>query len=379
MTLLEGMIIVLAVVCFVKELAEKTFSKNLKNVYSRLRETGFFWPTLLLFLAATIAMFVSPELCAAAGIWKAYFLEAIAVFLIVLSVVKKREQLEKIFWALGISGAVISLVAIFQYITGIGVPESYLIPEARSTAIYGYPAAVALYLAPILVLFLGLSLKSKSFRSKPYSWIIIVLLALGLFTTQAQGAWLAVAVALLFILLFTRFRKWVLPGIVLLLILVFLIPMSRDYVLPVITFQDVSGDVRLVLWQGTGRMIIDRPILGAGLAGFQTLYEQYKEAKHVEYLVYPHNIILNFWVETGILGLMAICWLIVEFLRRGIKLLKKGEILALPLLAVMICFLVYGLVDAPYFKNDLAVLFWVWLAVLLVLYKIGKPKEEVKR
>ena len=370
MTLLEAMIVVLAIVCFIVELKEKTLVKSSKELYRKLRASGFFWPTLLMIVAATIAMGVAPEFREAAGIWKAYFIEVIVVFLVFLSVVKSRDWLEKVFWSLGVSGSAIGLFAIFQYITGLGIPESYLYPEIRSTALFGYPAAAALFLAPIFVLFFGLLLKDRNFRAKRATWLIVLILAYGLFTTGAEGAWLAVVAAIFVILIFTKYRLWVILGTSLLIIAVFAIPQSRDYILPVITFQDTSGDVRLVLWEGTTKMIADRPILGAGLAGFQELYIDYKEAKHTEFLVYPHNLILNFWVETGMLGVMAIIWLIIEFLRGVIKLINKKEAMAFALLGVLVCFLVYGLVDVPYFKNDLSVLFWIWVGSIIVLLSL---------
>ncbi len=370
MTLLEAMIVVLAVVCFIVEVKEKTLLRSSKELYKKLRASGFFWPTILLIIAATIGMLVAPELRLAAGIWKAYFIEAIVVFLVFLSVIKSRDQLEKVFWSLGVSGSAIGLFAIFQYITGLGIPESYLYPEIRSTALYEYPAAVALFLAPILVLFFGLFLKDKNFRVKRATWMIILILAFGLFTTGAEGAWLAVLVALFVILMFSKYRLWVILGTVILIIAVFAIPQTRDYIVPVVTFQDTSGDVRLVLWEGTVRMIGDRPILGAGLSSFQEHYIDYKEAKHTEFLVYPHNVILNFWVETGLLGVMAIVWLIVEYLRRVIQLIKKKEAWGYALLGVIVCFLVYGLVDVPYFKNDLSILFWVWVGSVIILINL---------
>jgi O-antigen ligase len=87
--------------------------------------------------------------------------------------------------------------------------------------------------------------------------------------------------------------------------------------------------------------------------------------------MYPHNIFLNFWVELGLLGMMLFTWIIGRYLYCAIKLFgakkEKNEasrFIVLGLGAAMIAILVHGLVDVPYFKNDLAVFFWLLIAFL---------------
>ena len=142
--------------------------------------------------------------------------------------------------------------------------------------------------------------------------------------------------------------------------------MTRDILL----FRDVSGDVRLALWQGTGNLLAARPWRGAGLSGFPTVYAEYKLDKHVELLQYPHNIFLDFWVELGILGL---AWLLATLLIYWRSLLgwyrARQDPEAIILAAVMVAIVVYGIVDVPYFKNDLSVMFWMWLGSAAILLR----------
>jgi len=118
------------------------------------------------------------------------------------------------------------------------------------------------------------------------------------------------------------------------------------------------------------------------LAGFPTIYDQYRLIKHTELLLYPHNIIFNFWTELGLAGLIIFIWLIVKFFSQGIKF-KKVRLtlnssfsfsLPLVLLGTMIAVLVYGLVDVPYFKNDLSVFFWLLIGLLVVVERIRKSE-----
>ncbi|HEX9503907.1 MAG TPA: hypothetical protein VF974_06345, partial [Patescibacteria group bacterium] len=81
-----------------------------------------------------------------------------------------------------------------------------------------------------------------------------------------------------------------------------------------------------------------------------------------EILNYPHNIFLNFWLELGILGLISFAWII--FL--AYKQYKKSQgqnPLAVAAGVYILIMLIHGLVDAPYFKNDLALLFWFMIAI----------------
>jgi O-antigen ligase len=76
-------------------------------------------------------------------------------------------------------------------------------------------------------------------------------------------------------------------------------------------------------------------------------------------LIYPHNILLNFWTETGLLGLGALVWLAIEWMRRtaaSLSLRGRRRVYYLGLAAASVTILVHGLIDVPFFKNDLAIL-----------------------
>ncbi|NQV13376.1 MAG: O-antigen ligase family protein [Parcubacteria group bacterium] len=382
-TLLEGMIIVLLLVFLVKQVAQKKLGRTIKESL-RCR---FAFPAFLLLVAATIAVFVAPDRLAALGLWKAYFVEPILLLFVFVNVVETKKQLRQVVIALAASATFIALTAIVQYFTGWGIPESYDLAGARrATSFYGYPAAVGLFIAPILSLVLAFVISNGKKAVANYKiWLpmptgrqaaglAVCVMTLALVFAKTEGAWLGVLAATFFALLFTKYRlKIIVLGLVAVIILL-AIPVTRDYIVTLATFQDVSGEVRIVLWQGTTRLLADNPIFGAGLAGFPELYEKYKEARHVELSLYPHNIFLNFWVETGVLGLVALLLIIWQYFKRGIKNLGVNHY-ALPLLAAMVCILVYGLVDAPYFKNDLSVLFWILVGMVVVTGNITKNEK----
>ena len=304
-------------------------------------------------IVSFIACIMSVDNLAALGLLKAYLLEPVLFFIVLINV---QPKFSKVLWALGLSALFVSAIGIIQYLSGYGIPAPWNIrgPEFRITSVYEYPNAVGLYLTPIIVLFLGNIVVGKR-RIYP-SLLIIAVSLFAVFAAQTQGAYLAILAGLFFLGLFTKWRKIFFGGLMVGIIIILVVPSIKE----IVTFQDTSGDVRVALWQGTWNLIKDRPLVGAGLASFPAVYPQYKLAKHVESLLYPHNIFLDFWVELGLCGLLWLLWVLVKFFKNNFSAKKPKNIV---LMAAMIAILVYGLVDVTYFKNDLSVLFWLILGL----------------
>jgi len=53
---------------------------------------------------------------------------------------------------------------------------------------------------------------------------------------------------------------------------------------------------------------------------------------------------------------------------------NKNKYIILGLLCSMVVIVVHGLVDVPYFKNDLAVMFWLMIAMLSIITIENKNK-----
>lgn len=364
--------------------------------HARLRESlgsknpfrSYVWPILLWLVVSTMAMMYSPNPLAALGIWKAYFVEPLMVFVMVVVSFKNRDERWWLVWALGATAVLMAGLAWYQKFTGLWLPEPWAsnLP-LRVTSWYSYPNAVGLYLAPIIALFFVLVLAEKK-----STWYIllrgfVVVLSVGaVIFAVSKGAWIGVVVGCFAgALLLPRkaqmpiWLKWGsltyrrVVGIVFisLALIVLSVAPLRSRVLDEFLFQSPSGKMRLVVWQETAAMLQNRPILGAGLAGYQTALIPYHNPWHkevspyaLEIFLYPHNVFLNFWSELGLAGLLVFVWLEIVFFREAWK--KRSSVLAVAAMAGMTALLVHGLVDAPYFKNDLAVLFWIIMALSLL-------------
>ncbi len=143
-TLLELLFIVLIVTLFL-ERAGIGGARPLRLDPARLRP--WLWPCGLLLAAGVVSLAVAPDLRAALGLFKAYLVEPLLFFGVLVSVTD--ESVRRNVWrALAASGAVIAAAALLQPI----VAPQTLWEGTRSTAFYPYPNAVGLFLAPLIVL-----------------------------------------------------------------------------------------------------------------------------------------------------------------------------------------------------------------------------------
>lgn len=305
-------------------------------------------------LIGAVAVITSQYTIAALGLYKAYIIEPILVGIMVLTL---KPRVEHILLALSGTIGYIGIFSIAQYFTGYSIPAPWNVPgpEFRVTSVFDYPNAVGLFCAPVVAMLIAHSLLITKYR--PAYIISVVFGVISIVLSRSTGAVMAVAVATIISFYLTGWRKLSVLSVFICVISVSIIPPLRETIL----FQDNSGEVRLALWQGTANLLAHHPWFGAGLAGFPELYQQYKLDRHTELLLYPHNIFLDFWVELGLAGLI---WLItvLYFVLKKIWLSRRDAINRISTrvqLAGIIAILVYGLVDVPYFKNDLAVLFWL--------------------
>lgn len=372
-TFLEISFLTVIAVFFLRGVLKKEFKK-----------TGYRYPLqkpiFLLLLASIIAVLVSPNLRAALGLWKAYIIEPIIFFVFLLNIVKTDRDKEMILWALGLSALPLAILAIFQKFTGFGIALAMWETEEsrRVTAIFTSPNAVGLYLGPITALYLSwmtsknkLRIKNKENVKKNFSSIILqalllILMILAIIFTVSQGTWLGIAAAFFYVGFTQINKKWMLPIVIIAFLIIFLTPQIRHKLLPVVTFSDRSGQNRIDLWKGSAKYLLSSPqnfLLGAGFFGFPNIHEQFRDPKKVEPLIYPHNIILNFWMETGLLGVIAFFWLCFDTFKKRAENDRSRSIYRLAAQAAIITIVAHGLVDVPYFKNDLSFLFWTILSL----------------
>jgi putative inorganic carbon (HCO3(-)) transporter len=132
-----------------------------------------------------------------------------------------------------------------------------------------------------------------------------------------------------------------------------------------------TATFRLQIWTAALAMLRDHPLLGIGLDNFLYAYQlryMLPEAWAEPNISHPHNWLLQFWLELGIVGLLALLCLLARFGALVVGALRRcpagvDRALVAGAVASIAGLLVHGLLDNSYFLVDLAILFWWQLAI----------------
>lgn len=150
-------------------------------------------------------------------------------------------------------------------------------------------------------------------------------------------------------------------------ITLFLLPQTNSQKFSDLLHLDERSSLasRIMIWQSSWKMLENQPIIGIGPGNFQSTYLEYQKyfPPYLEWAVpHPHNIYFAFWLQTGIVGLIGFMFLIIFWLRALLRNKEKTP-LQWAFIGIMITFLLVGLFDTPYWKNDLAYSFWLLIVL----------------
>ncbi len=325
------------------------------------------WCGLLFLFAGALAVVTAPSRVAALGLYRAYLVEPMAFGLAVMNVVRNANRALLIVTGLFVGATVAGLANTVVVVLAL-VQHRYQVTETPPVVIYSTANAVALYTVPLVAMAGSLALYAAG-RARLIGLVFFVVGVVVTLTSFSRGGYAALA-ASVFILAMTHRRRFVLlaAGVVVAAALALVHPV-RQRVL--IETQNVYGNTiqsRLDLWSAAINLIKARPIFGAGLSGFPERIKPYFTHLHTQAnFIDPHNIVLNFWVETGVLGVIAFAWILVVGFRLAATGWRVGteewKPYHLGVFLALIAVVVHGLVDVPYFKNDLSLEFWTLLAL----------------
>ncbi|HBU07417.1 MAG TPA: hypothetical protein DEB09_05035 [Candidatus Magasanikbacteria bacterium] len=431
-TLLEVMLWIITIIWLIKY-----HSHIIYHITHTTKQNKILFIGIAVFLlSATVSIFTSTDVRSALGEWKAFYIEPIILFLILITtfnpknyppeqtqldqkIKRSKDQfsvrssdlpifrssiINHIIFALILSGLITSVLAIYQHFTGWMVPYAFWQNQNtfRVTAWYGFPNAVGLFLTPLFPLAIyGLkeSIKNKSFNLFPTEYgipyyigtifqslikiilysLFLILSPLAILYSKGTGPLIGLVAGIGILLLFYKKTRW--PTVILSLIcLSSLFSFSSLSSLKnEVLLQDRSGQIRLSIWNETWQFLKDNPITGAGLASYQEKIKPYHttvNGEGIEIFHHPHNIFLTMWINLGLLGLASFIGILVSLFlipcltgRQAYSLFKKNEnipIIQYFLTASLTTIIVTGLVDSPYIKNDLSILFWLLPALLIM-------------
>lgn len=338
---------------------------------------------VLFLLAAVISVIISPDKRTALGELKAFFVDPLLVWWMVMSYLDTKG-LKWIIYGLVGSSLIVSGHAIYQKIIG------NVTPDGRVIGLFGYsPNYLALFLAPIAIVIISyffaekklLQPKSRTFENIFYI-IVAILNITSLYLSQSRGGLLALLGGIIFYFILKNWFKikynlWLKIGLGLFLIISIIsvawlfrpdFSLRGDVPSRVIS----SNNVRWQIWDASLKLGRLNPVFGVGLGNFQNAFIGMTkdwvnfDAYINPWALSPHNLFLMFWLSTGIIGLIGLLAVLLVSFGQGLKNFSPFSIIFLSGLAVIIF---QGLIDTPYFKNDLSLIFWLMIAGITISSK----------
>jgi Flp pilus assembly protein TadD/O-antigen ligase len=332
------------------------------------------------------------------GTWQASVLLTMLALFTVVSLGVSTERLPGLMGLAAATGALISCIGIAQY---FGWAYADIPTVGNPSATFGYRNFAASYLVATIPIALGLSLTARS-AARTTGWTCaFALMSLFLIYTRTRGAWLGLGCALVgagclvwclrpeIRALPKGRRSWILAaGVVVALVgggfrhqmehegKFGFDERKADAVTTLKkTFSPGDSRGRLTVWGHTLEMVLDSPILGVGLGGWQYIYPAYDRGDWITDKAAPqrpHNDILWILSETGVAGLAAYLWI---FVAAGIlvwRLLRRAPqspraLHALAVATGLAALLGHSLLSFPRERVGPSMMMWFGLAAIAVL------------
>ncbi len=276
-------------------------------------------------------------------------------------------------FVLGAAG--VALIGLAQYALGRNV----VIAEGglpRLQSVYYSPNSVGLYLERVWPLLLAVvvlpsstavSVSGRRGCRRALYGLALLIVTLALALTFSRGALLLGLPASLLVMGWRaggRYRRAALVIVVIgALALIPLLRMPRFTSL--LDLQRGSTFFRLELWRSSLHLLREHPLFGIGPGNFLDAYRTryvLPSAWQEFDLGHPHSVYLDHWTRLGLLGLLAGIGIQAAFWRK-IGQRPRRDVLALGLAGAMAALLAHGLVDNTLFSSDLALAFFMMLAL----------------
>jgi hypothetical protein len=328
----------------------------------------------LLLVAGLLSAAVAPDHRAALGLYRAYFIEPILFFVVLANTVRTVQRAALIAGGLGVAGLIVAIPNAAVVIDAMRHHTLDLV-TTPPVVIFQTANAVALLLVPLIGLALSLLVYGDSPRERVLSATFLVVAVPATILSFSRGGYLALGVVAVVLALTHRRAKLFVPAVVALgLVLALLPPIRHRISYELHSVQGNTLEWRLQLWGQTLKMMRSHLVFGIGLSNYDHAMGPYW--LNLSRVIYPHNILLNFWTVMGLLGLVAFTWVVVAALLgawRGWRAGGAWRAIHLGVFLALLAVVIHGLVDVPYFKNDLSLEFWALVGLTWAGTRWGKP------
>jgi O-antigen ligase len=345
---------------------------------------------------ASVSLFLSSEHAniAAYRSW-VRLLSYVAVFFALAGWIETRRQVISVLRLILISTIGVALFGLYQefersytdlYFHLYPLQEGALEPwNGRITSLLFHFNSLAGYLNLALPLALACMTLAKSRALRILGMVCQGLGATALFFTGSRGGLIAYGGMVLISLVFLVPRRAAILRLAFSLALATLLVLALQERGGAGRLQDLDEFTwisRLALWGAAGGMFLGHPTLGVGYGNYRALYQNYIPGARPNELD-AHNIYLQFLAETGVIGFLIFCILIVAFARIAVKLARSPDphyrLVGIGVGGGLAGTLIHGMTDYIFNASPQSgALLWTMLALGVVAYQ-QMPEDHASR
>jgi len=346
-------------------------------------------PILILFGLGIISTAFSPEFSVSLRrFWK--IIQGIILFYLVVNNLPKRKNIIQLVAAMLSVAGLISIYGVICYLT-----KTRLTYDNRLLATFKYPNYLAAYLTIMMPLCLGFLITALKQRQ---SWKHLILLGVGLCAmtgslifTLTRGAWIAVGIAIVYLIIVFD-KRLIFVLIILLAISPLVMPkhIKSRFITIIRAIHEVTAErsehkqefmgERPYWWRAALGMIKEHPLRGIGPGRFEKEYLLRKPEGLVGNPNQCHNTYLQIALEMGIPALLVflwivsvVFWMIFRTLKTVHQIWDRGFIVGIS--ASMIAYLIHGLTDNVLQRRAL-LMFWFIVGLLCAIKSLLANEEK---
>ena len=343
---------------------------------------------LLLFLAV---LFVSSVFSFARMdslvVWAMYFV-FVTFYFAVINLIDTKEKAYGLLKVFAISGALVALYGIMQYVFGWNTSNAWIDEEMfaeetmRVYSTLANPNVLGEYLLLVLPVSIVLGIKSKKPLTKLVYLAVSAIVFVCLILTQSRGCWLGFMVSAALFITFYDGRWWML-AILALAFVPFILPDTiMNRLMSIGDMGDSSTSYRVFIWMGTMGIVRNYFMggIGMGEGAFAKVYPLFSYNSVIA--PHSHNTFLQLLVEGGIPALAMFIAIIAVFFKNthnGYRVCEKKSLDSAMLLGIasgVAGFLFQSMFDYTFYNYRVMAVFFMLIGINIALSGIVKRKRS---
>jgi O-antigen ligase len=277
--------------------------------------------------------------------------------------------------ALIVAGVAVSIIGFVQFTQG----QAIITAEdgaLRMASVYGSPNNLGLFLGRCIPFVLALAIIAPHRRIQLLAALLALIMGVATLLSQSAGAiFIGVPVGGAVVIMLSSGRRGFYAVIVLAVIggIALSLALQSPRFARLLDFSSGTNFFRLRVWESSIDVIRDYPLTGLGLDQFLYAFRgQYirPDAWQEPNLSHPHNIILDFWIRLGLLGLGLLIAFQVAFWKAiwdQYKAIASAawlqKVIVIGGIGSMANLIAHGMIDNSIYVNDLIYVFMVLLAI----------------